>query len=57
MELYICKNKDCRVHTFYDEKGFYSVECPLCNRDDIKNGNRANAEASHSDKEVNNGNT
>ena len=43
MELYICKNKDCRVHTFYADKGFYSVECPLCHRDDIKNGNRVNA--------------
>ena len=43
MELYICKNKDCRVHTFYDENGFYSVECPLCHRDDTKKGNRLNA--------------
>lgn len=39
MELYICKNKDCRVQTFYADKVFYSVECPLCHRDDIKNGN------------------
>ena len=40
MELYICKNKNCRVHTFYAEGRYYSVECPLCHCDDIKNGNR-----------------
>ena len=43
MELYVCKNCKCRVHTFYAEKGYYSVECPVCHSDDIKNGNRINA--------------
>ena len=53
MELYVCKNNDCRVHTFYSEKGWYSVECPVCHHEDIKNGNRLNAKKKG--EEVNNG--
>lgn len=52
MDIYVCKNGNCAVHTFYGDKGFYSLECPLCNHDDIKKGNRAN----ENDKEVNDGN-
>lgn len=48
MDLYVCKNSTCRVHTFHAEKGWYSVECPVCHSDDIKNGNRVNAKQKES---------
>lgn len=30
LELYMCSTPDCPVHTFFDEHGYGTVECPNC---------------------------
>ena len=49
-ELYRCSASDCPVHTFFDEYGYGTVECPNCYGTSRPEKNENNREVENASK-------